>query len=426
MKKQTILLLAAYLIFYVPAATLTASVSSERVELYKRHGLISQTFVLPEGRLFFNPEIRKWEIRGDGSFADSDLLEKYGNYTLDEWADFDWTSPEAQEAAEYLSKVFNGEIPSSMISKADARDLLMNGFSREFNGIFPLRGLERECAYMCYLWMGDSNAAWSSSGFEREGDSQKRYMFGELCPKLDFSNADVENFNLNNFSSGQIIGMDPRQVSKLEGIYNSVLVMELTFDAIAKTYMGSCDLSGCTYADIYAAKAAAFRIAEKNSCIFPDTKGADPISGEDILVLYRNERENGDWALSGVRPFSGINPVFNGNEDFSGLEISGMHFAFWKGITSSQIMSANKNWSGAVLPPISFGGGEIFSGLILNNTDISRCANISIEQIASTPPQNLKDVMLSKTQFEAFRATLKSIGVESVKVNGRTYSNSEL
>lgn len=397
--------------------SLHATVSADRLNLYKDIGLIEPGKVehQVDVSLFYNPDTKQWTKGG----KIAGLIDKYASMTLEDWLKFDWTSEDAQEAAGYLSGVINDEIKSNLANE-DAKDALLNGFNKDFNGFFPIRGIERECEYLSSQreWK-DGELQWKDVKGDFSPNSYTGMLWGLHTPKIDFNKAEIL-YDIYNFSADRYINLTPEQILKLNCNECEFVGLNLTQDFILKAIMVNCDLSRCQFNDEMAKKTALYfkTLDSGDGNTYPSLEGASINSAAEFMEIYK--KDEASIIFIAQRPTVPQEWVsFNGTEDFTGAKFNNAKIGNWTGVTAEQILSANPNFQGTTLPAIRFDGTEDISKFNLKNGNITNTTGLTASQIASIPSSNLENIWLTASQYNDFKEVLKEKNIKRVVVDGK-------
>lgn len=398
-------------------ANALATVSADRLNQYKNMGIIDAGKIERhiDVELFYNTDSKQWTKGG----LVADLMNKYGDMTLDEWLAFDWTSDDAQEAAGYLSGVINNEIKSGL-PQDDAKDALLNGFTKDFNGFFPIRGIEKECeALSNYRTYEDPNTKWSDIKDKGEPEGHFGMLYALQSPKIDFHKANP-SYDIWNFTADNHINLTPDQIMKLSSYDCEFAGLTLSEDFLLKAKLNNCDISQCEFGSEKAKKIALYfqTLAASKNNTYPSLEGVSISSAAEFMEIYKNPECSAIFSTQ--RPTVPREWVsFNGTEDFTGAKLNNAKIGNWTGVTAEQILSANPNFSSATLPAVEFNGAEDISKFNLRNASIANITGLTAAQIATIPAENLDTVWLTTSQYNAFKDVLKEKNIKRVVIDGK-------
>lgn len=90
---------------------------------------------------------------------------------------------------------------------------MLNGFNKDFNGFFPIRGIESECEFLSAIRNSeDPSYKWIDVKDRSDRETVTGYLHCNHTPKLDFYKAEVTYTSINDLPAENHINLTLEQM----------------------------------------------------------------------------------------------------------------------------------------------------------------------------------------------------------------------
>jgi len=380
-----------------------ADATSDRLDAYKSNKLIPEniTFTTPatggtnDTAVVFTKSSLSWNFGNAVASYNKELLDKFASLSKEELENWEWLGLDNE----------------NFIDLTGANPNQVYGWKGGYNSDIPRNPDNAE--FLDYLWKIQTGEITDANITAEEAKALKVKGFQQIANNVITSDVDFKFDGTEDLSGSDIFfsnilescsGITGAQIASMSRFENSALTNV--------TFSGTEDLTGLrfgggnSYVDLDTCPGLTFQqLSAISASVRGTLQGNEDFSGMDLSSL--NLGKLNGMTVSQVMSASKLPSVlpsltFSGNEDFTGRE--GTDFGNCTGITAQQIMSMSK--PPKVLPNTKFTGSEDISSWYIGNTDFSRATGITSEQLASSA--SVTGVTLSQEQYDALKAYVAS------------------